>query len=180
MALEADTPSRKGRWQRFESGWLLSVATLFFLLATGVMLYEAFGRAFLDTSYFWAEESVRYLMVWAFFLTLGAAGSAGHHIRTDLLIERLSPKSRQIANFLASAIGLLFSAILFYASIPQLVRYYTIGMMTESNLDLPLWILFLAMPIGASLFFIYYLSCVVRTIKGQNPFAGNGVTGSEL
>ncbi|MCD8537113.1 MAG: TRAP transporter small permease [Burkholderiaceae bacterium] len=172
--------SHRGPWQRFESGFLVSAATVMFLLSTGVMLYEAFGRAFLDTSYFWAEESVRYLMLWAFFLTLGAAGSAGHHIRTDLLIDYFGPGFKKFSYVLASFVGLLFSAMLFYASIPQLIRYYTIGMMTESNLDLPLWVLFLAMPIGAFLFLMYYLSCLIRAVKGENPFAGNGVSGSEL
>ncbi len=176
----ADLPVHAGLWQRFESGVLLGGATVMFLSATTIMLVEAYGRAFLNTSYFWAEEAVRYLMVWAFFMTLGAAGSAGHHIRTDLLVDRLGPKLQKACHFLASAIGLGFCGFLFFASIPQLERYYTMGMMTESNLDIPLWVLFLAMPIGAALFFTYYLSCLWRTLKGENPYAGNGPSGSEL
>ncbi|WP_328514247.1 TRAP transporter small permease [Tepidiphilus baoligensis] len=148
------------------------MATVMFLASTVIMLNEAFGRALLNTSYFWAEETVRYLMVWAFFLTVGAAGSAGYHIRTELLVERLGKRWRQLCHFLSSAIGLSFSAILFYASFPQIYRYYTMGMMTESNLDIPLWVLFLAMPIGAVLYFIYYFSCLWRTLKGEDPFAG--------
>ncbi|NMG01641.1 TRAP transporter small permease subunit [Azoarcus taiwanensis] len=177
---ETGRPSRPGLWHRFESGLLLSGATVLFLSATVIMLYEAVGRAFLNTSYFWAEEAVRYLMVWAFFLTVGAAGTAGHHIRTDLLVERLGRRAQQVCHFLASLTGLGFSGVLFYASLPQVQRYYTMGMMTESNLDLPLWALFLAMPIGAVLFFAYYLSCLLRTLKGENPFAASGPTGSEL
>ncbi len=33
------------------------------------------------------------------------------------------------------------------------MRYYTMGMVSESNLDIPQWIIFLAMPIGAALLF---------------------------
>lgn len=170
-----------GLWVRFESGALLGFATLLFLTATAIMLMEGAGRSFFDESYFWAEESVRYLMVWAFFLTLGAAGTAGNHIRTELLVERMPAGIRKAMNLLASAVGAGFSAALMYASIPQLHRYYTMGMMTESSLDLPMWFLFLAMPLGAALLLAYYLRCLVRVLRGEDPFATtHGPTGSEL
>lgn len=165
-----------GWWRRFEFGPLLSGATALFLAAVAIMLMEAFCRAFLDTSFFWAEESVRYLMVWAFFLTLGVAGTEGHHIRTDLLVDRFGPRGRQIADVLASLVGTAFSGLLFFASIPQVHRYYTMGMRTESNLDLPMWLLFLIMPIGALLYLSYYLRALWCALRGGMPFAAGHMT----
>jgi C4-dicarboxylate transporter, DctQ subunit len=158
-------------WTRLESRWLLSFATLLAVAATVIMLTEAFGRGFLGHSYFWAEESVRYLMIWAFFLSVGAGGRAGMHIRTEMLVDMLPPRGKWLCNLLASLAGLAFGIILFLASIPQVERYYTMGMMTESTLDLPMWALFLAMPVGALLIGLYYLGCVVRALRGQEPFA---------
>ncbi len=151
----ADPPPRGGSapgglWQRFEQRILLNIATALALLATGIMLLEAISRSALSHSYFWAEESVRYLMIWAFFMTIGCAGRAGHMIRTEMLVERLSPRLRQVAAIATTALGVLFSGVLLYASIPQVLRYRSMGMMTESNLDLPMWVLFLAMPLGRS------------------------------
>lgn len=172
---------RKGFWQRLESGALVSFATVLFLIATAIMLMEGTSRSLLDESYFWAEESVRYLMVWAFFLTLGAAGTAGNHIRTELLVERMPPAVQRVMHVLASMVGIGFSGALFYASLPQTYRYYTMGMMTESSLDLQLWILFLAMPLGALLLLAYYLRALRRALRGEDPFAStHGPTGSEL
>lgn len=178
---DAAAKSGRGLWQRFESGALVSFATALFLASTAIMLVEGASRSLLDESYFWAEESVRYLMVWAFFLTLGAAGTAGNHIRTELLVDRMPAGIRQAMHVVASLVGIGFGAALFFASLPQVQRYYTMGMMTESNLDLPMWILFLAMPIGALLLLGYYARCLVRALRGEDPYASaHGPTGSEL
>ncbi|WP_102225684.1 TRAP transporter small permease [Acidimangrovimonas sediminis] len=154
-----------------ERGPLLAVATLMFLGATGIMLAEAFSRAFLDRSYFWAEEAVRFLIVWAFFLSLGAAGRGGYHIRTDLVVAVLSRRMRIVCGCLAALVGLAFSVILFDGSVQQVLRYHAMGMLSESNLELPMWIVFLAMPVGAVLFAIYYLRLLVHGVSGNDPFA---------
>ena len=160
---------------------LHNVATCLFLVSIAVMLFEGLSRAVLDLSWFWAEESVRYLMVWAFFLTLGVTGRAGHHIRTELLVDHLGPRLRKTCHLLASLVGIAFCSLLFYASLPQVHRYYTMGMMTESNLDLPVWLLFLIMPLGALLYLAYYIGCLVRAWRGEDPFAtSDKVEGSPL
>lgn len=167
----AAAPSSKGSlWTWFESNVLLSIATFLALAATSVMLIEAFSRGFLNHSYFWAEELVRFLMIWAFFMSLGAAGRSGHHIRAELIVEMLPASWQRFANGLASLVGIGFSAILFAASVPQVHRYYTMGMRTESTLDLPMWLLFLAMPLGALLLGGYFVGCLIRVLRNQNPF----------
>ena len=164
-------PRQRSMWARFELGPLLSFATLLLLAGTAVMMVEGFSRSFFNTSHFWAEELVRYFMIWSFFLTLGAAGSAGNHIRSNLLMQYLPAGTHRVMNFLASLIGAAFSATMLWSSWPQVHRYYTMGMMTESNLDLPMWVLFLAMPLGGALWLIYYLRCMYSAARGMDPFA---------
>ena len=159
-----------GLWERAERMLLLNVATGFALLATAIMLIEALSRSVLSSSYFWAEESVRYLMLWAYFMTIGCAGRAGRMIRTELLIERLPDGLRRALNVTTTALGLLFAGILLYASVPQVLRYRSIGMMTESNLDLPMWVLFLAMPLGAIVMGLYYVGALRDALRGDDPY----------
>lgn len=170
---------RVGRiWNLIEQRLLVGIATTFFLLATGIMLAEAFSRAFLDHSYFWAEEAVRYLVVWAFFMSLGAAGSEGYHIRTDLITARLNHKGRVIVGGLSALCGLAFSVILFIGALPQVQRYYTMGMLSESNLELPMWALFFAMPLGAVLFGLFYLRLIIGCFMGIDPFSDDSENGA--
>lgn len=157
-------------WRRIESRLLVNIGVVMFLLATGIMLIEAFSRSFLDHSFFWAEEAVRYLFVWAFFLNIGAAGVAGYHIRTGMLVDTLPVRWRRVANAVVSLCGIGFGVILFVASLPHLKRFYTMGMMTESNLDLPLWLLFSVVPVGAVLLGIFYLGALWTTLRGGDPF----------
>lgn len=173
-------PKRLNLWLLFERKVLLNVATCMFMLAIAVMLYEGVLRATVGTSAFWAEESVRYLMVWAFFLTLGAAGNAGNHIRTEMLVERLPPALKKTCLVFSSLVGVGFCSLLFYAALPQVKRYYTMGMVTESNLDLPLWLLFSVMPLGALLFLTYYLRCLIIALRGRDPFGNDEISGSQL
>lgn len=141
-------------------GWLsrivLGCATILMLGGTGIMVLEGLSRHFLGVSYFWAEESVRFLLLWAFFLTLGIAGFQNYHIRTELLVQRLSPALQRAAWLLSCLVGMSFAAILAYSSIDQVKRYFTMGMLSESNLELPMWIVFLAMPVGGVALFLYY------------------------
>jgi TRAP-type C4-dicarboxylate transport system permease small subunit len=150
---------------------VLALASALFLASALVMLFEGLSRSLAGTSFFWAEESVRFLMVWAFFLTLGVAGRRGLHIRTEMLVDAMPPRVRRAMHLAAVVAGLLFGAALFVASIPQLLRYYSMGMMSESSLDLPQWVVFLAMPLGAALWFGYYAQALLHWLRGDDPFA---------
>lgn len=150
-----------------------SVATVFLLLSTSIMIVEGLSRFFFNVSYFWAEELVRFLMVWAFFLTLGIAGFRFYHIRTELLVQRLSAGMQKVTWLLAGVAGMLFSGILFYSSIFQVMRLHKMGMVSESNLEIPLWIVSLAVPVGALALFMYYFMVAVYALKGIDPFVSD-------
>ena len=155
-------------------GWasrlVLAVATILALGATGIMILEGFSRYALNVSYFWAEESVRFLMVWAFFLTLGIAGFRHCHIRTELLVQRLPRAVQRVVWLLSCAAGMAFAFILAYSSIPQVERFYSMGMVSESSLELPMWLLFLAMPVGGVALFVYYACAAWYAWRWGDPF----------
>lgn len=150
---------------------VLAIATILALGATGIMILEGISRYVLGVSYFWAEESVRFLMVWAFFLTLGIAGFRHYHIRTDLLVQRLPRPMQRAVWLLSCAAGMAFAFILAYSSIPQVHRFYTMGMLSESSLEMPMWLLFLAMPVGGVALFAYYACAAWYAWHGGDPFA---------
>ncbi|GAB1577825.1 TRAP transporter small permease [Bordetella petrii] len=156
-------------------GWAsrltLAVATILALGATAIMILEGFSRYVLNVSYFWAEESVRFLMVWAFFLTLGIAGFRQCHIRTELLVQRLPGAVQRVVWLLSCAAGMAFAFILGYSSVPQVQRFYSMGMVSESSLELPMWLLFLAMPVGGVALFLYYACAGWHAWRWGDPFA---------
>ncbi len=149
---------------------LVATGTVLMLTATVIMIVEGMSRYFLDQSYFWAEESVRFLMIWAFGLTLGAAGFRQLHIRTELLVQSLPAAAQRLCWLIGCATGIGFALILIVSSIPQTLRYYTMGVVSESQMELPMWLLYLAMPVAGLGLLLYYLKSAVLAWRGQDPF----------
>ncbi|UOM32965.1 TRAP transporter small permease [Acuticoccus sp. I52.16.1] len=148
----------------------LTVATFFMAVAMVVMVYEAVSRYGFSTSHWWAEELVRFCVIWSVLLAIGVANRRGHFIRMDVVVNLFGPVGRKVCGFVAVIVGLIFCGALFYASVISIEHLHRIGMRTDSNLDLPLWIVRLALPLGAVLYGLYFVWAAFRLIAGEDPF----------
>ncbi len=161
------------RWLRaldaFEHRWLWNVSTALMLAAASIMLLEATARTLFSTSYHWAEEVVRYFVLWSIFLVFGLAPRRGHFIRTELVFERCPLWLRRTFNSASCLGGLLFSGVLVWAGWVQTLNLRRLGMMSET-MDLPLWIVKISLLVGAVLLFIYFLYCSVLVFRGRAPY----------
>ena len=157
-------------WIWFEDKVLLNIASLFMAAAMGVMFYEASSRSLFSESHWWAEELVRFLVVWSVLLALSAASRDHHFIRMELLIQRLPRGVRMGLNWLNCVLGMAFASVLVYAGCVEVMHLHRIGMMTESSLDLPLWQVRLIMPLGGLLYIGYFLGAALHLLHGVDPF----------
>ncbi|MEB8386624.1 TRAP transporter small permease [Rhodobacteraceae bacterium KMM 6894] len=170
MTLDAETVPLLPRWWVFiEERVILNFATVLMCSAMGVMFYEAISRSVLSKSHWWAEELVRFLVVWSVMFGLGVATRHHHFIRMDLLLDMSPPWVRTASSWLNCLIGLAFSGILIYAGWVEVLHMAYIGMMTDSNLDLPLWFVRLATPIGGTLFALHFLGSMYALSRGVDP-----------
>lgn len=135
---------------------LLDLATLLMAAAMLFMVFEASSRTAAARSHWWAEELVRFLVVWSVMLAAGSATRRGHFIAMDLLLDRLRPRPRLALQAAAFALAALFALALGAVAVVEVVHLHRIGMITESNLDLPLWLVRLALPLGALLYALAY------------------------
>jgi C4-dicarboxylate transporter, DctQ subunit len=149
---------------------VLGIAAVALLVAMALMIYEGSRRYLADTSYDWIEEVVRFLLVWAFFATLGVAGFRHCHIRTEMLLARLPHSVQRLTWLFACLVGMAYATILAGSSISQLQRYYETRMVSDSTLELPMWPVFLALPVGAALLFVYYAIAWHYAWRGEDPF----------
>ncbi len=140
------------------------------LAVTLIMIFEGVNRYVFSESFFWAEEVVRFLMVWAFSLTVGVAGFRQMHIRTELTVNSFSRRLRVASWALTCLSGIGFSVILIYSAIPQVARYFTMGIVSESSLEMPMWALYLSIPIAGLGLLAYYLKSSWLVIQGKDPF----------
>lgn len=156
-------------WVFFEERIILNLATILMCAAMGVMFYEAMSRSLFAESYWWAEELVRFLVVWSVLMGLGVATRHHHFIRMDLLLDMCPPWARLASSWVNCLIGFGFSGILIYAGTVEVQHMAYIGMMTDSNLDLPLWFVRMATPIGGTLFALHFIGSMYALTRGVDP-----------
>ena len=156
-------------WRAFDERVLINLATAVMLLAMGVMFYEAANRSLTWRSNWWAEEAVRFLVVWAVLLALGPATRRHHFIRMDLLVLMAGRRVRLALGWLNAVAGLGFSVVLLWTGIEAVQHLKRIRMMTDSNLDLPMWVIHLALPIGAALWGMQFVMSMLALWRGHDP-----------
>jgi len=165
----AAPPGSLAWWLRMiEERVILNVATLLMMVAMILMFYEASSRTLVSESHWWAEESVRFLVVWSVMLSLGVATRKGNYVRMDLFVAAMPRPVRRAAGWVSCIAGLAFSVLVVVAGTLGVVHLHRVGMYTESNLDLPLWIVRLALPIGAALYATYFATVAVQLLRGRD------------
>jgi C4-dicarboxylate transporter DctQ subunit len=156
-------------WVLFEERLLLNIATGVMLLAMGIMFWEAVNRSLYSRSHWWAEESVRFLVVWAVLFSLGPATRRHHFIRMDLIVNAVGRRVRLALAWANALCGLVFALVLTWTGILAAQHLRRMRMMTDSNLDLPMWIIHLALPIGAALYALHFLLSALALLRGYDP-----------
>ena len=115
--------------------------------AAGVpALYPFVGR--IDLS--WAQELCIFMFIW--MAKFGAAYGVreGIHVGVDVLINRLTEKNRARMVILSLCCGMLFTGIIATLGTIFVWRVHATGQVS-ADLEVPKWIVYLAIPFGSSL-----------------------------
>ena len=98
----------------------------------------------------WAEEVAIYLIVWIVFIGGSVAVRTRGHIAIDLLPLVLSPANRRRLALAVGLVMVLFLAVFFYYSGEHTLRIRAGGQVMPV-LQAPMWLAYLAMPVGSFL-----------------------------
>lgn len=98
----------------------------------------------------WAQEACIYLFVW--MAKFGAAYGVriGIHVGVDVLAERLEGRAKTIITTIAMSGGILFTAIIVWIGTDFVYHVYH-GGQTSPDLEIKMWIIYLAVPLGSAL-----------------------------
>ena len=112
----------------------------------------------------WAQEACIYLFVW--MAKFGAAYGVriGIHVGVDVLVERLKDPARKIVTAIAMSGGIIFTAIVAWIG-ADFVYHVRLGGQTSPDLEMPMWIIYLAVPLGSALMCFRFLQALVRFLK---------------
>ncbi len=115
---------------------------------------------------YWAEEFVRYLMVWMIFVGASQVTLWGGHVAVDIVPRVLSKRANVILAFSVNIVCILFCMILGYLSVKQMMRVMRAGQISPA-LEIPMWIPYLSIPVGMALMFIRFLQHLWARVRGK-------------
>jgi C4-dicarboxylate transporter DctQ subunit len=107
----------------------------------------------------WAQEACIYLFVW--MAKFGAAYGVrqGIHVGVDILVERLTGDTRRAVTILAMSGGVLFTAIITWIG-SDFVYHVAKGGQTSPDLEIEMWLIYLAVPLGSALMCFRFLQAL--------------------
>jgi C4-dicarboxylate transporter DctQ subunit len=140
-------------------GTLMSAATLLIFVAvvhryaTGVpFLYPVAHLIHLS----WAQELCIYMFVWMAKFGAAYGVRTGIHVGVDVVVNQLGPANRRKVVLFGLLCGALFTAIVAAMGAKFVYGLYDTEQ-TSPDLELPSWIVYLAIPLGSSLMCFRFL-----------------------
>ena len=115
---------------------------------TVLVLLQVFFRYVLNESLFWAEELIRYGLVWSVLIGSAVVAHDRGHVRIDMLSPMLGPTGRRVVEAGAHVCAFVFVAILTVTGIQFVDRTW---FQHSASLDVPMWTIYSAVPVGAAL-----------------------------
>jgi len=169
--VNAASAVRVGWWSRLDRAlgraeWAFIGAALAFtsaLLFVNVVLRYVFLSPIS-----WAEELALYLMVWIVFVGGSVAVRTRGHIAIDLLPLVLSAAGRRRLAIGVALAALAFFAVFFWYSGEHVLRVRSSGQ-TTPVMGAPMWLTYLAMPVGSLLMGLRTVQFLHRMRRERAP-----------
>jgi len=114
----------------------------------------------------WAQELCIYLFVW--MAKFGAAYGVriGIHVGVDVLAMRVSPAWRRALTLISLGAGALFTAIVVWIG-SNFVWGVAQNGTVSADLEVPMWLVYLAVPLGSALMCFRFLQELLHVVQGS-------------
>jgi C4-dicarboxylate transporter DctQ subunit len=103
----------------------------------------------------WIEESARYMIVWFVFLGASIGVREKAHPTMDTLLQVVPKSTKTILQIMITIICMVFCVIIVRSGINVVIGAYKLGSISP-GLRIPLFVPYIAVPVGLGLMFIRY------------------------
>ena len=144
-------------------------------VAAGVLLVASIalnfvnviGRYFFNTSIYWAEEAMLFLMVGCVFLGNGVVAWSGRQLRMDVVVNLMPPRAQKLLALASELIFIVVAVTITVFAWPVIRNLWAYNQRSQSA-DIPMVIPQAMIPIGLA---IMALLVVIRLITGGDQSA---------
>jgi len=120
-----------------------------------IVLLQVFYRYVLNDSLVWAEEIIRFTLVWSIMLGSAIVAARREDIRLDSIPALLGPRGKRRLTIVADLATLVFCGFLAWYGVEFMLRA---GTQRASASGLPMTYAYSAMPVGAVLIAIFVVA----------------------
>jgi C4-dicarboxylate transporter, DctQ subunit len=157
------TPSKAavilGWWDWIEE----TLVGLLGLIALVIGLLQVIGRYFDPArAISYAEEVIVYLIIWAIMIVSSQLVRRDGHVRPDLVLRLLPPRWLRFVEIFNCLVAIVFCGALVWYGWEIVDTSLLISETSSTDLQFPMWIYYLALPVGSALMLLRYILRLVR------------------
>jgi C4-dicarboxylate transporter DctQ subunit len=146
-------------WDRIEE----TMVGLLGLIALVIGLLQVIGRYFDPAQAIsYAEEVIVYLIIWAIMIVSSQLVRRDGHVRPDLVLRLLPPRYLRIVEIFNCLVAVVFCGALVWYGWQIVDTSLLIDETSSTDLQFPMWIYYLALPVGSALMLVRYVMRLVR------------------
>jgi C4-dicarboxylate transporter DctQ subunit len=148
-----------GWWDRIEE----TLVGLLGLIALLIGLLQVIGRYFDPArAISYAEEVIVYLIIWAIMIVSSQLVRRDGHVRPDLVLRLLPPRYLRLVEIFNCLVAIVFCGALVWYGWQIVDTSWMIDETSSTDLQFPMWLYYLALPVGSALMLARYVLRLVR------------------
>lgn len=157
--------------------WLEEAFITALLITASVILFvNVVARYGFNTGFVWAEEFVRYEIIWMVFIGGSVAARKGIHIGVNAVFHVLPQRFRRILRIAVNLLCIGFCAVLLFYGAELVAQTRMFGQKTPA-MQVPFWIVQMAIPVGAALMLLRFAQHLSHEVFGEHQPAETEIIG---
>lgn len=140
-----------------------------------VLGMQVVSRYVFNSSFSWSEELALILFVWSIYFGSVAAVKRHQHLRLEIFIAKLKPRTRLVFDLIANIFFAGFSCIVIVGVMPIIQRLMRSGTST-AVMGIPKWINYSILPVMFALMVFRLIQDSIERVKIYNS-GKNAATG---
>lgn len=137
---------------------------VFGILTGAIILFINVIMRNLGMSITWAEEYAKYAIMWMTFAGCGAAVREKAHMNISAVYDIIGKNGKFVLDVFVNLVGIVFSTFMLWYGIHLTIKTYE-TMQVSPTMMLPMWIVYISVPIGAALMIPRYIVILVDVIR---------------
>jgi C4-dicarboxylate transporter DctQ subunit len=135
-----------------------------------IAVLQVFGR-YIDPEHAitWAEEVIVYIAVWAVMIVASDLVRTNGHVRPDLVLRLLRPQTQRWVEVFNCLVAIAFTVGMVWYGWDVVDTAVLLDQRSSSDLQFPIWIYYMALPVGGGLMLARYLTRLFRYLFAFDP-----------